>query len=265
MKTSTSRLLSLVALSGTVSAHTIFQELWVNGVDQGELTGIRAPDYDGPIQDVTSNDIICNGGINPYHQPVSQAVISAPAGATLTTQVDPVKAFNMLSFGLIQNSQWHHTLNQAPNDPADPIDASHKGPVISYLAKIPNATQTDVTGLKWFKIYEDGFDPSTNTWAVDTLIANKGKVTFTIPKCIEDGQYLLRHEIIALHAASSYPGAQFYMECAQLQITGGTGAKTPATVSFPGAYSGTNPGITINIYYPPVTNYTIPGPAVFTC
>ena len=40
-----------------------------------------------PITDVTSNDIICNGGINPYHQPVSQAVINVPAGATVTAEV----------------------------------------------------------------------------------------------------------------------------------------------------------------------------------
>jgi lytic cellulose monooxygenase (C4-dehydrogenating) len=53
-----------------------------------------------------------------------------------------------------------------------------------------------VTGLQWFKIYQDGFNPSTNTWAVDTLIANKGKVSFKIPACIASGQYLLRHEII---------------------------------------------------------------------
>ena len=99
---------------------------------------------------------------------------------------------------------------------------------------------------------------STAQWAVDRMIANAGKVSFTIPSCIESGQYLLRHEIIgassspclvslyggltlklslALHAAESYPGAQFYMECAQINVVGGTGAKTPAnTVSFPGAY-----------------------------
>ncbi|KAF7789077.1 hypothetical protein EIP86_000010 [Pleurotus ostreatoroseus] len=239
-----SRVVALASLASAVSAHSIFQKLYVNGVDQGELVGIRAPDYDGPITDVTSNDIICNGGINPYHQPVSQAIIPVPAGAQVT-------------------AEWHHTLNQAPNDPADPIDSSHKGPLISYLAKVPSATQTDVTGLQWFKIYQDGYDPSTGKWAVDTLIANKGKVSFTIPSCIASGQYLLRHEIIALHAASTYPGAQFYMECAQLQITGG-GSKQPATVSFPGAYHGTDPGITINIYEP-LKNYTIPGPAVFTC
>ena len=48
--------------------------------------------------------------------------------------------------------------------------------------------------------------------------------------------------VIALHGASSYPGAQFYMECAQLNIVGGSGAKSPATVSFPGAYKGSDPG-----------------------
>ena len=53
-----------------------------------------------------------------------------------------------------------------------------------------------MTGLGWFKIYQDGYNPSTGKWAVDTLIANKGKVTFTIPSCIAAGQYLLRVEII---------------------------------------------------------------------
>ncbi|KAJ3523562.1 hypothetical protein NM688_g8708 [Phlebia brevispora] len=146
-----------VALAGSAAAHTIFQKLYVNGVDQGELTGIRAPDYDGPITDVTSNDLICNGGINPYHQPISQAIITVPAGAQVT-------------------GEWHHTLPpQTPNDPADPVDPSHKGPILAYLAKVPNATQTTVTGLQWFKIYQDGYNPSTGKWAVDTLIANKGQ------------------------------------------------------------------------------------------
>jgi ABC-type phosphate transport system substrate-binding protein len=51
---------------------------------------------------------------------------------------------------------------------------------------------------------------------------------------------------LALHGASSYPGAQFYMECAQINVTGG-GSTSPATVSFPGAYSGTDPGVKINV------------------
>lgn len=55
------------------------------------------------------------------------------------------------------------------------------------------------------------------------------------------------------------------MECAQINVTGGSGAKTPSTVSFPGAYKADDKGILINIYYPVITSYTVPGPAKFTC
>jgi len=240
--------LALASLFATsVYGHTIFQQVYVNGVSQGHLTGVRVPVYDGPITDVTSDDLICNGGINPYNTPLPNTTITVPAGSQFT-------------------AEWHHTLAGAdPSDSQDPIDPSHKGPVISYLAKIPNALQTNVTGLQWFKIYEDGLDPGNQTWGVDRMIANAGKVTFTIPPCIEAGQYLLRHEVIALHAAVSYPGAQFYMECAQIQITGGGSTAPSPVVSFPGAYAGTDPGVTVNIYYPLLTNYTIPGPSVFSC
>lgn len=37
----------LAWLASTVYAHSIFQELYVNGVSQGHLQGIRVPDYDG--------------------------------------------------------------------------------------------------------------------------------------------------------------------------------------------------------------------------
>jgi hypothetical protein len=99
---------------------------------------------------------------------------------------------------------------------------------------------------------------------VDRLIANQGKQTITIPACIAPGQYLLRGELIALHAASSQGGAQFYMECAQINITGASASKTPATVSFPGAYKATDPGILFNLYSGSKT-YTSPGPSVFKC
>ncbi|KAF8300473.1 hypothetical protein DL93DRAFT_2188177 [Clavulina sp. PMI_390] len=243
-------LASLVALAATLlpaEAHTIFQRVYVNGVDQGYLNGVRYPTYDGPVTDVTSNSIICNGDPNPLVTPYSSTVINVPAGATVGAQWDHV----------LQPNGW------TSSDPADPIDPGHLGPVMAYMAKVPDATQTDVTGLKWFKIWEDGFD-GTN-WGVTRLVAEHGNQTFTIPSCIEPGNYFLRAEIIALHAASSYPGAQFYMECAQINVVGSTGTATPSTVSFPGAYSGTDPGILINIYYPTVTSYTIPGPTVFTC
>ncbi|KAG8858395.1 hypothetical protein FRB96_005280 [Tulasnella sp. 330] len=242
----------LSATLGFVRAHTIFQRVHVDGVDQGYLNGVRYPSYNGPITNVTDPSVICNGGPNPLVTPFSQTIINVPAGGTFV-------------------AEWHHGLQPNgydPTDPADPIDPSHLGPVMAYMAAVPSALQTDVTGLKWFKIWEDGFD-GTN-WGVTRLVSAEGLQTFTIPSCIPPGNYFLRAEIIALHGASTYPGAQLYMECAQINVTGGGTAK-PATVSFPGAYAGTDPyvqlqcGITINIYYPAVTNYTIPGPPVFTC
>ena len=57
---------------------------------------------------------------------------------------------------------------------------------------------------------------------------------------------------IALHVAQSVGGAQFYLSCSQITITGG-GSGTPGPlVAFPGAYSPTDPGILIDIYYPVV-------------
>jgi hypothetical protein len=39
----------------------------------------------------------------------------------------------------------------------------------------------------------------------EVQIANDGYQAITIPTCIENGQYLLRAELIALHAGESYP------------------------------------------------------------
>ncbi|KAK7720956.1 hypothetical protein SLS64_001249 [Diaporthe eres] len=105
---------------------------------------------------------------------------------------------------------------------------SHVGPVVTYMARCPDA------GFK-----------------------------YTIPSCLKAGYYLVRHEIIALHSAYAYPGAQFYPGCHQLKVTGG-GSTTPSNlVAFPGAYKGSDAGITYDAYK--ATTYTVPGPAVFTC
>lgn len=62
------------------------------------------------------------------------------------------------------------------------------------------------------------------------------------------GDYLLRIEHIALHGASNTNGAQFYISCAQITVTGG-GSGTPSPlVAFPGAYKSSDPGIKVNIY-----------------
>ncbi|THH29129.1 hypothetical protein EUX98_g5051 [Antrodiella citrinella] len=58
---------------------------------------------------------------------------------------------------------------------------------------------------------------------------------------------------IALHTAQSYPGAQFYIGCAQVNISGG-GSASPPKIALPGAY------ITVNTYNN-LQSYTAPGGA----
>jgi cellulase len=137
-------------------------------------------------------------------------------------------------------------------------------------AKVDNAASASPSSQKWFKVYEDGLDMSSGTWGVDRMISAGGWVDFTMPTCIAPGQYLLRAEIIALHSASKSGGVQFYMGCAQIDVSS-SGSKTGQTVSFPGAYGQSDPGILVSIYDKQGqpkgngTPYQIPGPAVMTC
>jgi cellulase len=92
----------------------------------------------------------------------------------------------------------------------------------------------------------------------------------TMPSCVAPGQYLLRAEMIALHSASTTGGAQFYMGCAQINVSG-SGSKIGNTVSFPGAYKADDAGIKLSIYNAQGqpkgngTPYKIPGPAKLQC
>ncbi|TVY82687.1 putative endo-beta-1,4-glucanase D [Lachnellula suecica] len=280
---------ALAAAIGVASSHTIFTQLTSGGVTNGIGVGIRDPTYDGPITDVTSNPIACNGGPNPTT--ASSAIINVAAGSS-------VKAI------------WRHTQTSGSNDVIDP---SHKGPVMAYLKKVSSATSDPGTGSGWFKISAAGLNVATGKWATDDLVGLQSDlwgsgIDSSRLRLLVNKQFLYppaSHQastssalnssrctavclspikpvymILIPTLASSSGGAQFYvrpprflqafltyklqMECAQINITGGTGAKSPATVSFPGAYKATDPGILINIYNT-LTGYTIPGPAVFTC
>ncbi|KAK4192207.1 family 61 putative glycoside hydrolase [Podospora australis] len=234
------KVLSLLAAASAASAHTIFVQLEADGKTYPVSHGIRTPTYDGPITNVASNDVVCNGGPNPTTP--SKEIITVQAGTT-------VKAV------------WRHTLTSGPNNV---MDASHKGPTLAYLKKVSNALTDTGIGGGWFKIQEDGHN--NGNWGTSKVINNAGLHYIDIPSCIENGQYLLRAEMIALHGAGSSGGAQLYMECAQINIVGGTGSAKPKTYSIPGIYKQNDPGILVNIYsMSPSSKYTIPGPPVFTC
>lgn len=143
---------------------------------------------------------------------------------------------------------------------------SHHGPVVTYLANCNgDCSKVDKTSLEFFKIDEKGLIDGSNapgTWATDNLISNNNSWTVTIPSDIAAGNYVMRHEIIALHSAGQKDGAQNYPQCLNFKVTGGGNASPQGTLGTK-LYKETDPGILVNIYQS-LKSYVIPGPALFS-
>ncbi|KZM27473.1 Lytic cellulose monooxygenase (C1-hydroxylating) [Ascochyta rabiei] len=143
---------------------------------------------------------------------------------------------------------------------------SHKGPVINYIAPCNGDCTTLTPGsLRWSKISQAGLitPGGTGTWATDNLIKTNFTSTTTIPKNLKAGNYVIRHEIIALHSASSDNGAQFYPQCLNLKVTGSGSVAPSGGVAGTSLYKRTDAGILFNLYNNP-TSYPFPGPALWT-
>ncbi|KAJ5652645.1 endoglucanase-4 precursor [Penicillium longicatenatum] len=142
----------------------------------------------------------------------------------------------------------------------------HHGPVITYLANCNGScTDVDKVDLAFFKIDAGGMINDTvipGTWASDELIADSYSRTLTIPTDIAPGEYVLRHEIIALHGAEDLNGAQNYPQCINLNVTG-SGTATPSGTLGEDLYKNTDPGIYVNIWAT-LSTYVIPGPILYT-
>lgn len=140
--------------------------------------------------------------------------------------------------------------------------SSHHGPVIDMLAKCDDdCTTVDKTSLEFFKIAGVGLaDDSTlpGTWATDQLISNNNSWVIQIPSELASGNYVWRHEIIALHSAEESDGAQNYPQCFNLAVTG-TGTLAPTGTLGEALYSESAAGILVNIYET-LSSYEIPGP-----
>ncbi|CAE6503946.1 unnamed protein product [Rhizoctonia solani] len=231
----TGNILAALAAAYTAHAHATFQYLWVDGVDEGGKC-VRTPAGNSPIADPTSNTLACNAN-----------------GEVSAASICPIAAGSKVAVEMHQHNNRDCT--------EEAIGGNHDGPTIIYMAKVENAASAVGSEANWFKVAEAGL-VSKDYWGTDVMNANCGKVEFTIPPDIPAGNYLIRAEVIALHVAGSVGGAQFYMSCYQINVTGG-GAASPATVKFPGAYSATDPGILFNVNGA-YTSYAIPGPPVYS-
>ncbi|RYP61829.1 hypothetical protein DL770_009698 [Monosporascus sp. CRB-9-2] len=143
---------------------------------------------------------------------------------------------------------------------------SHHGPVLNYLAQCSGeCTSASAGSLSFTKISEEGLLSGSNpgTWSSDTLIAQDFSSDVRIPSNLAPGNYVLRHEIIALHSAGNPNGAQAYPQCLNVRVGGSGSSKLPSGTSATQLYSANDPGIVFNLYGQ-FNSYPIPGPSVWS-
>ncbi|KAL9113856.1 MAG: hypothetical protein Q9227_001990 [Pyrenula ochraceoflavens] len=242
MKTSIIASVSAFAASAAAHGGVLSYNLggaWYNGFvpynspTNQPATIQREWDTYNPIQDPTSSSMACNA-----NGAFGKNVATVKAGSKVTAY---------------WNNPWPHNI----------------GPVVVWMAACPGScASTSPSGNAWFKIDQAGLESgtlATGHWAMADLIANNNSWTSTIPSTLAPGNYLLRHELLAIHTSNA---PQWYPECAQLTITGSGTAKPASSylAAIPGVYSMSDPEVNIDIYSnanQQVTTYNIPGPAVF--
>ncbi|KAI0755681.1 glycosyl hydrolase family 61-domain-containing protein [Fomes fomentarius] len=188
----------------------------------------------------------------------------------LIDDVDPVKGTSNPNLSCGQNAQ--NAALVVPANPGSKVTFAwanggggnwphNTGPMLTYMAACQGTTcdKFDASDAKWFKIDQAGQKSDGSGWVQADLMSG-GTYSVTLPEDIEPGDYLIRHELIALQIAVSLGGAEFYPSCTQVHV-GGSGSGVPnATVSFPGAYQDSEPGILTPDVYNPGFAYVFPGP-----
>jgi cellulase len=231
----------LSALAATVQGHGHVATIVADGVEYPGAVPANTP-ADSPGWTASNLD---NGFVEPNSFSSPDIICHKEAKAP--------NAYAKVAAGGSVTLQW------------DTWPESHKGPVIDYLAACNGeCSSADKTSLSFVKIAEKGLISGSNpgTWAADELISNGNSWTVEIPSSIAPGKYVLRHEILALHASGQPNGAQAYPQCVNLEITG-SGSTTPSGEPATSFYTASDPGILFNLYES-FSSYDIPGPALFS-
>ncbi|KAL1837890.1 hypothetical protein VTJ49DRAFT_3276 [Mycothermus thermophilus] len=237
---------SVVLLAGGAAAHGAVTSYIIAGKNYPGYQGfspMNSPnviqwqwnDYN-PVTSATDPKLRCNGG----------------RSATLAAEAAPGDEITAIW------QQWTHS----------------QGPILVWMYKCPGSfSSCDGSGAGWFKIDEAGFHGDGRTvfldterpsgWDIAKLVGGNKGWTSKIPQNLAPGNYLVRHELIALHQANA---PQWYPECAQVVIKGSGTKEPPASykAAIPGYCNQNDPNIRvpINDHSIPQT-YKVPGPPVW--
>ena len=184
-----------------------------------------------PVNDVTSKDILCG-----------------PNSLKINTKC-AVKAGDDLKFEFGHEKKGDSTFSPG-----------YKGPCDAWMAKLDGS---DVPEKGWFKIWEHVGEGSN--WCTNEMRTSNGVQKVPIPKEVPEGEYVVRLEIASLHEANRPKGVQFYMGCAAVKVSGGTGSLPSDTKSIPGYLKQDDPLVNFDVYTKKMSDFShLGGPvAVF--
>lgn len=240
MKTASTLLFTLASVVPFVAAHGILQDMTIGGTfikgngvgGSANPSAIRHVFSQDPIKGANNRDINCGSGAQP---------------AALTADANPGSEMTF-NWRTASGGKWPHNI----------------GPMFTYMASCGSTTcdKFDAINAKWFKIQESG-KRKDGKWEQQDLM-DGGAARAQIPDNLAPGNYLVRHEIIALHLATSMGGAEFYAGCAQVRVSGNEKGvpKNQDLVSLPGAYKDNDPGIFDTTVFDDNAKYVFPGPKV---
>lgn len=235
----------VISLISNVSAHGFLRSVQVNDGDTSVCPQPSSTRSDTPsaIRQVSSQD--------PNYGTDNPAIACGPNAFRASQSLNAMP-------GDVLHFDWTvHDLNKWPHD---------YGPMITYLADCGSTpcSEFDTNDARWFKIHQAG-KRGSGRWVQEDLFRDQ-TTPVTLPSNLAAGNYIVRHEIIALHIAEERRRAEFYPGCVQITVGGsGTGRPTRAElVSFPGGYTDDDEGIFIrdvSVVYGD-GEYAFPGPPI---
>ncbi|KAF5366900.1 hypothetical protein D9757_011392 [Collybiopsis confluens] len=165
------------------------------------------------------------------------------------------------------------------------------GTVATYIAPCSNGdcTTFDASQASWVKLQMDGLDMSQSIssnlrstmagkpepytpsgaglWGMAKFVEDGSQATVTIPAGLKNGQYLVRHELMAVHnplkSGDSTSGPQVYNGCIQFEVIGGGNVELPEGTKAGSLYAPNGDFAKYNVYSNNGAGFTNPGPAVW--
>jgi len=251
--------------SSALSAFVALATLVPFAAAHGSLRFVRidGQQFDGPIpaSDPSQQQSIIREiySVDPV-KGANTRDVNCGQGATNAAQVADVKPGSLLQFNWANGEEgaWPHDT----------------GPLMTYMASCGagGCANFDPINAEFFKIDEKGINPATGAWFQADIFQHQDATTdVTLPTDLPSGEYLVRHEIIGLHLSNQPGGAEFYPSCTQVRMVqpDNTTSKfslpdSSLTVTFPGGYSDTDPGILVPGIFDGNLDYQFPGPAVIS-